>query len=500
MKGSVILVGAGPGDPGLLTLRGREALGEAETVVYDRLVSPEILKLAPPDAKLVNVGKTPGCHPVPQEEISRLLLEEAQKGRRVVRLKGGDPFLFGRGGEELELLAEHGIPFEVVPGVTSALAVPAYGGIPVTHRDFCSSVHVITGRFRDGSTRHIDFEALVHAGGTLVFLMAVASLPEICSGLLEAGLPGDTPAAVIENGTTPEQRKVLATAATLAERAAEEGIVSPAVSVFGAVCSLSERFDWYDRLPMKGETVVVTRPAERMGDLPRKLRELGARVIEYPCIRTAPCRDRSELDRALENLNRYRWLVFTSPGGPEYFFRALSESGKDARALGGLKLAAIGAKTAEALNRYGLHADLVPEVYDSVHLGELLCRTADGPVLLCRSSLADVSLPEQLEENGIPCADVPCYETIYESPDSGEVMEAMKKGRVLVTFTSASTVRGFVQSLPPGTDLSGVLGCCIGKKAEREAERYQIRAAAAGEATMESLVQLMMKEVQKEWI
>ena len=487
--GSVILVGAGPGDPGLLTQKGRQAIENAQVVVYDRLVSPAILSLIPKDAEKINVGKESSNHLVPQEEINRILLRKAQEDKRVVRLKGGDPFLFGRGGEELELLEAAGIPFQVVPGVTSALSVPAYAGIPVTHRDFCSSVHIITGHARAGAELHIDFEALRRTGGTLVFLMSVSSLPRICRGLLDAGMAPDMPAAVVERGTLPRQRKLVSTLEKLPSEAEKAGVKSPAIIVVGKVCALSSRFDWFDGLPMKGKTVVVTRPEDRSGTLTQRLRELGAEVVDYPCIRTVAREENPELEEAMENLSRYRCLVFTSPAGPEIFFRRLRAAGRDARALSGLTLAAIGPKTAKAMERFGVTADLVPETYDSDHLAKAL-EAVEGPVLLCRASRGSTALPEMLERKGIPFADVPVYDTVYAAPAPQKV-DALLGETLLVTFTSASTVRGFVESLP-GRDLKNVIGCCIGKQTEAEAKKYGLATVVSQEATMESLVECIL--------
>ena len=487
--GSVILVGAGPGDPGLLTQKGRQAIENAQVVVYDRLVSPAILSLIPRDAEKINVGKESSNHLVPQEEINRILLRKAQEDKRVVRLKGGDPFLFGRGGEELELLEAAGIPFQVVPGVTSALSVPAYAGIPVTHRDFCSSVHIITGHARAGAELHIDFEALRRTGGTLVFLMSVSSLPRICRGLLDAGMAPDMPAAVIEKGTCPGQRKLISTLEKLPSEAEKAGVKSPAIIVVGKVCSLSNRFDWFDCLSLKGKTVVVTRPEDRSGTLTQRLRELGAEVVDYPCIRTVAREENPELEEAMENLSRYRCLVFTSPAGPEIFFRRLRAAGRDARALSGLTLAAIGPKTAKALEKHGVTADLVPETYDSDHLAKAL-EAVEGPVLLCRASRGSTALPEMLERKGIPFADVPVYDTVYAAPAPQKV-DALLGETLLVTFTSASTVRGFVESLP-GRDLKNVIGCCIGKQTEAEAKKYGLATVVSQEATMESLVECIL--------
>ena len=285
--GKVTLVGAGPGDPGLLTVKGRQAILDAEVVVYDRLVGPEILALMPDSAEQIDVGKKSNCHPVPQWRINEILLEKAQEGKRVVRLKGGDCFLFGRGGEELELLEQHNIPFEVVPGVTSALSVPAYAGIPVTHRDFTSSVHIITGHAKQNGQLNLDFEALVRHRGTLVFLMSVSSTPMILSGLMQAGMAEDMPAAMIERGTLPHQRKLVATVGTLTRRMQEEHITSPAILIVGAVCALSDSFDWFSRTPLHGVTVAVTRPKNRAGTLTDKLRgkmeQVTGKKVELKC-------------------------------------------------------------------------------------------------------------------------------------------------------------------------------------------------------------------------
>lgn len=484
--GSVILVGAGPGDPGLLTRKGLEALRQAEVVVFDRLVGPDILSLMPENAEKIDVGKQASNHPVPQYRINQILLEKALEGKHVVRLKGGDPFLFGRGGEELELLKENGIPFQEVPGVTSALSVPAYAGIPVTHRDYCSSVHIITGHAKAGAELKIDFDALRRTNGTLVFLMGVTALPMICKGLLDAGMSGDMPAAVIERGTLPRQRKVVSTLEKLPQTAQEAKIVSPAIIVVGRVCTLSDSFDWFDHLPLKDREIIVTRPAERNGSLCGKLSALGASVTAYPCIRTAERADNPELEGAIGKLNDYRWLVFTSPVGPGIFFKHLRKQHKDARALWNLKIAAIGPKTAGEVEKFGVFADLVPETYDSAHLAQAMAHV-EGPVLLCRASEGSDALPKLFMEKGIPFADVACYDTIYEAPNSDSVKELVESGAI-VTFTSASTVRGFVRSLPD-TDFSRIVGCCIGRQTAAEAEKHGIPVRVAQQATMESLIE-----------
>lgn len=484
--GNVTLVGAGPGDPGLLTCKGLDALKQAEVVVFDRLVGPQILSLIPEHAERIDVGKQASNHPVPQYQINRILLEKALEGKRVVRLKGGDPFLFGRGGEELELLKENQVPFQEVPGVTSALSVPAYAGIPVTHRDYCSSVHIITGHARAGAELNIDFNALRRTRGTLVFLMGVTALPMICKGLLDAGMEGDMPAAVVERGTLPGQRKVISTLEQLPQAARESNIVSPAIIIVGRVCGLSDSFDWFDALPLKGRQVIVTRPADRSGSLCDRLSALGADVTAFPCIRTVERVDNPALDEALEHLNRYRWLVFTSPAGPEIFFRRLRRQHRDARALAGLKIAAIGPKTAAEVEKHGVFADLVPETYDSDHLAQAMSGV-EGPVLLCRASAGSDAMPRLFSEKGIAFSDIPCYDTVYEVPNAEPVKALVEEGAV-VTFTSASTVHGFVKSLPD-SDFSRMIGCCIGAQTALEAEKYGIPCRVAEKATMESLIE-----------
>lgn len=495
MVGSVTLVGAGPGDPGLLTIKGREALLNAQVVVYDRLVSPSILTLAPPNAEWIDVGKQASNHPVPQEEINQILLRKALEGKAVVRLKGGDPFLFGRGGEELEVLAERGIPFQEIPGVTSAIAAPAYGGIPVTHREWASALHIITGHARAGKKLAIDFEALVRAGGTLVFLMGVSTLPAICSGLLSAGIDPDTPAAVVERGTTPQQRRISATVSALPTQVQAAKVQSPAVIIVGGVCALAEHFDWFDHLPLKGRRILVTRPRERAGTLSGRLRALGADVLEYPCIETIPITPCPQAEDALQNRAAYQWLCLTSPAGAECLWTLLMDMGLDARALGGMKVAAIGPGTEAALERFGLRADLIPEVYDAAHLGQALAGTASGRVLILRAREGSPDLPQVLERCGVAFDDIPVYRTEYHNPRSAWLRGILEEGEpLLVTFTSASTVKGFVSSVGEGIDFSSITGVCIGAQTAAEASRHGIRTIVAARAAIDALIETILTE------
>ena len=499
MPGKVILVGAGPGDPGLLTVKGRKAIESAQVVVYDRLVSPAILSLMPEGAEKIDVGKEAANHKVPQEEINRILLNKALEGKVVVRLKGGDPFVFGRGGEELELLVEHGVAFEEIPGITSAIAASAYAGIPVTHRDYCSSLHIITGHARAGKELTIDFEALVRTKGTLVFLMGVSAMPKIVAGLLAVGMPGDTPAAMVESGTTPLQRRCDATLETLPQRAAEMGIHSPAIIVVGKVCALAEDFCWFEKLPLKGQRILVTRPKERSGTLSDQLRALGADVWEYPCIETVPICPCPAMAAALEHIDDYEWLAFTSPAGVDAFWTGLQELGWDARRLGGVKLAAIGTGTAKALAAHGLTADLIPAVYDAEHLGAELGERATGRVLILRAEIGSPALTEALRERTIAYDDVATYRTVYQHPQSDLLRQALDRGEIpYATFTSASTVKGFLASVGEGADLSRLTGLCIGEQTAAEARRHGIAVEVAEKAAISALVDLAKRVVSSE--
>lgn len=491
MAGKVTLVGAGPGDPGLLTVKGRRALENAEVVVYDRLVGPEVLALIPETARAIDVGKEASRHLIPQDQINGILLREGLAGHNVVRLKGGDPFVFGRGGEELEALARGGVAFEVVPGVTSAIAAAAYGGIPVTHREHSSSFHIITGRAKRGQDPVIDYDALVRGGGTLVFLMSVSAAPKIVEGLLGAGMDPDTPAAMVENGTLPQQRRCDATLGTLPQRMAEMGIHSPALLIVGGVCSLGPLLCWFERLPLHGKRILVSRPKARAGTLSDRLRELGAVVWEFPCIATEPIAPCPEMEEALGNIRDYQWLAFTSPTGVEVFWRCLRGMGRDARALGGVKLAAIGSATAKALENCGLTADLVPDIYDAAHLGAALAAQAPGRVLLLRAEEGSPALTDRLEQAGAAYDDIAVYRTSYGNPQSRELRQALEAGDLdYVTFTSASTVKGFVSAAGPGADYSGIVGLCIGEQTAAEARGHGIPVQVAEEATINALIAL----------
>ena len=497
--GKVWLVGAGPGDIGLFTLKGAAVLQQADVVVYDSLVGEGVLAKIPEHARLINVGKRANHHTMVQEDINKVLLEEAEKGNKVVRLKGGDPFLFGRGGEELELLSENGIPYEIVPGVTSPISVPAYNGIPVTHRDFCSSLHIITGHKRAGQEYDIDFKALTRTKGTLVFLMGIAALEDICKGLLTGGMDPDMPAAVLQKGTTAGQKRVVATVGTLKEEVDRQGIETPAIIVVGKVCSLADKFAWYEKLPLAGWKVLVTRPRQHISKTADFLRQKGAEVLELPSICTVPVEDNSRLYEAFEKLDTYQWIIFTSPAGVEIFFDEMDRKEMDVRSLGQAKIAVIGEGTKKKLKEHHLLADFVPSVYDGDTLGAELAKELQGneKILIPRAEAGNKKLTELLEQTGAKVDDIATYTTCYEKSRLIDEKKELETGSVdCVVFTSASTVKGFVEGTQ-GLDYTKVKAACIGKQTKSAADAYGMQTRMAKKATIESLIELV-EEMKQE--
>lgn len=499
--GKVWLVGAGPSDPGLFTIKGKQVLEAAQVVVYDALAGEGILNMIPDTAEIINVGKRSSNHIMPQERINELLVEKAREGKRVVRLKGGDPFLFGRGGEEIESLVKEGIPFEVVPGITSALSVPAYQGIPVTHRDFCSSLHIITGHKRAGEPYQIDFDALVRTKGTLVFLMGVAALGDICRGLLEAGIDPGLPAALLIQGTTAAQERIVATVATLEETVRARGAKTPAIIVIGAVCALAEEFSWYDKQPLGGVKVLLTRPRELVSETARRLREQGAEVLELPAIRTVKIRNNARLYRALDEIKDYQWIAFTSPTGVRIFFEELEHRRMDVRTLGAAKIAAIGGGTQKELAKHGLYADLIPEVFDGEHLGMALAEASREKerILIPRAAQGSRELIAALEHDGtkqLQIDDIATYDTLYETSRLVDERAELEGGSIdYVVFTSASTVRGFASAVELD-DYSALKAVCIGRQTRAAADELGMQTWMAEKASIDSLI-LRLIQVHK---
>ena len=448
--GIVYLVGAGPGDPGLATVRAAELIARADVILYDRLVSTRLLEGARADTELAYVGKQAGGHTMSQDEINRLLISHAREGRTVVRLKGGDPFVFGRGGEEAEALADAGVPFQVVPGVTAGVAAPAYAGIPVTHRDQSSAVAFVTAHEDPAKPETaLDWAALGAFPGTLVFYMGVASLPEVATALQENGRDAGEPAAVVERGTLRRQRTIGGTLADIAERAREAQIRAPAITVVGRVAALRESLGWYELAPLHGKRVAVTRARAQASGLATGLERLGAEVVEVPSIKIEPRIDAPVVQRAIRGIaaREYEILCVTSPNGATLLLDALEAEGLDARALGGVTVAAIGPGTAAALRTGGVAADVVPERSIAESLAaELVSSGVRGKhVLIARATEARDVLPQQLEDAGAEVDVVALYQTVREQLDMDR-LEALA-GADYVTFTSSSTVRFLLESI-----------------------------------------------------
>lgn len=503
--GKVWIAGAGPGEAGLLTVKTASLIKEADAVVYDALISAEILSLIPEKTEKINVGKRADHHLVPQKEINQILVNLAKEGKQVLRLKGGDPFVFGRGGEEVELLAKEGISFEIVPGITSSVAVPAYAGIPVTHRDYTSSFHVITGHVRKGGESRIDYEALARLDATLVFLMGVTALPEICEKLRMAGMPDDTPAAVLQEGTLACQKKVVSDLQNLPKRVQEEKIQAPAVIVVGKVCALSESFSWAEQRPLGGRQILITRPRSQGQTFARTLRGLGAQVIDFPSIQVEPLQGKREKERILTALKEIRnrktgtsWIVFTSAAGVRSFFNFLEEMNLDIRTLWGSRFAVIGSGTGRELGKRGIRPDLMPDVYEAEKLGETLAgQTKPGDLVTAfRAREASEELFPPVLKTGAECVDIPVYETGTGADDAWteKIAAQFQEGKIdLVTFTSASTVRGFESTMRGKVVPGRILALCIGRKTEEEAKRLGMRTAVAEEATVESMTEKILE-------
>ncbi|NOX96784.1 MAG: uroporphyrinogen-III C-methyltransferase [Nitrospirae bacterium] len=450
-KGKVYLVGAGPGDEGLITVKGLECIKEAELIVYDNLINVSLLSRAQETAEKIYVGKKEGAHTLPQEEINRLLVEKAKEGKKVVRLKGGDPFIFGRGGEEAETLFEAGIEVEIVPGVTSAIAAPAYAGIPLTHRRVTSTLGFITGH-QDPTKGESDvaWEKISTGLGTLVFLMGVRNLPEIVKQLLSYGRSKDTPVAVIRQGTLPGQETVVGTLSSIIEEVEKKKIKPPAVIVVGEVVRFREKLKWFENKPLLGKRIVVTRARAQASKLSRRLRAEGAQVIEFPTIEISPPQDYGDLDDAIRNIGDYQWIIFTSPNGVEYFLKRLRKKGKDLRSLAPCRIGAIGEVTAKTLSDYGINPDFVPREYSSEGIGkEFPEKDLSGQRLLIpRAEEAPQELPRALAGRGAEVKVVTAYRTVkVKSPLS----TCLNHDAIdLITFTSSSTVKNLVGMLDKG--------------------------------------------------
>lgn len=465
-KGKVSIIGVGPGDYKLMTLKAVECISKADVIVYDRLIGSKVLEFASKEAEFINVGKLPDFHAVTQDNINNILVKKALEGKNVARVKGGDPFIFGRGGEEAEALIEHDIKFEIVPGITSAIAVPAYAGIPVTHRDYSSSLHIITGHERpDRENSSVNYEALAKVEGTLIFLMGVKNLEEITSKLIEYGKDPKTQAAIIERGTTGKQRTVKATLESIAGAAKENAIKSPAITVVGGVVDLMETLSWFPNGSLSGKTVIVTRAREQASLLVEEIENRGGEVIEFPTIKITEPEEFNQLDEAIDHLSEYNWLLFTSTNSVEAFFKRLRTLRKDIRSLVGIKIGAVGSTTTNLLAEMGINVDYMPEKYTSKDMLEGLLKTfkVDGSegnnlgtkslnrgikILYACSDISGAELTEELKSDGIILNEIAVYRTQKEIGDSQRILELLMDKKVdFITFTSSSTVQNFVSAI-----------------------------------------------------
>jgi uroporphyrinogen III methyltransferase/synthase len=448
-SGKVYLVGAGPGDLGLVTLRAKECIENADVIVYDHLANPDTLGWARDDAEIVYVGKTPGDSQISQQEINVLLIEKARDGKQVVRLKGGDPFVFGRGAEEAQIIADADIPFEVVPGITSSIAGPAYAGIPMTHRAHNSHVTFFTGHEDPAKTESaIDYAALAKLGGTQVMLMGVQRLGSITSEMMKQGVRGDLPVALIRWATTGRQETLTGTLADIAQKAVANDFAAPAVAVFGEVVALRGKLNWYEKRPLLGKRIVVTRTRKQASVLSSKLRALGAHVIELPTIRVEPPTDLREFGALVQDAHIYDWIVFTSANGVDAFFDIFFKLYDDAREIGGARIAAIGPATAQRVKDFHLHVDLQPKEFVAEEVVEEFKKQGsieNLKVLLVRAEKARDVLPKELSALGAIVDEGFAYRTVPETRDtSGARRQLAKDGADLITFTSSSTVENFL--------------------------------------------------------
>ena len=497
--GKVYLIGAGPGDPGLITVKGLNCLRKADVVVYDHLANEEFLKAVPKEVERIYVGKRGGDHTLSQQEINSLIVDKARKGKIVARLKGGDPFIFGRGGEEAEELAEDGIPFEIVPGVTSAIAVPAYAGIPLTHRDFTSTVAFITGH--EDPTKEessIAWDKIATGVGTLVFLMGVGNLSVIAAKLMENGRDPDTPVALIRWGTLPQQQTTIGKLSNIGEISRLKKIQPPVIILVGEVVALRNQLNWYEQLPLFGKRILVTRSREQASDLSERLRELGGIPLEFPTIEVIPPEKWDDVDHCSSRIMSYDWIIFTSVNGVKFFLDRFFALGLDVRDLKGPRLCAIGPRTAEALQALKLKVDFIPSEYRAECIFEGLKRESlnGKKILIPRARVARDVLPEELRKAGALVDIVEAYRTVRPEGQVENIHDLLaKKAVAALTFTSSSTVSNFVEMM--GTKnakelTSGVAVASIGPITAEKARSLGIETTImAREYTIPALVEAL---------
>ncbi|WP_129596169.1 uroporphyrinogen-III C-methyltransferase [Anaerophilus nitritogenes] len=498
-KGKVFLIGAGPGDYKLITIKGLECIKRADVVLYDRLASPRLLSFAKEDSEMIYVGKAPNNHAYTQDEINELILKKALEGKVVARLKGGDPYVFGRGGEEAKVLKDHQVPFEIVPGITSSIAVPSYAGIPVTHRNVSSSFHVITGNEDPTKEENvIDYEALEKVEGTLIFLMGIKNLDKICKSLIKFGQDPNRPVAVIMKGTTSNQKMAKGTLSDIYQKVKENNIQNPAIIIVGEVVNLSETLNWFENKPLFGKNILVTRTRTQASALSEKLEDLGANPIEFPTIRVEKPKEYEKIDKAIKQIDKYKWIIFTSVNGVYAFFERLKELKIDVRNLYNVKLVAIGTATQKALEDKGLLVEYVPDVFraeaiieglkDKIHKGD--------HILLPRADIARTILIEELEKMGALVDNISIYHTTIPNVDKEKLINILKEGIDLITFTSSSTVKNFIEILGEENKklLKDITIAVIGPITEQTAKDMELKVdISADEFTIDGLVDSILK-------
>ncbi len=476
--GTVYLVGAGPGDPGLITVRGLEILKASDAVVFDSLAPHRLLEEARSDALLIDAGKRRGNHHMSQDEINAELISLAKSGKTVCRLKGGDPFVFGRGGEEALALEDAGITWEVVPGITSPIAAPAYAGIPITQRGMASSLTIVTGsEDPDKPDSLLDWKSLATTGGTLAFVMGWKGMPRITSALIENGLPATTPSALVQWGTTPSQNSVTGELGNIVEVGLAAGIAAPVILVVGEVASLRERLKWFDSRPLFGQRVLVTRARSQASRLATRLEDLGASTVQVPTIEIRPVDDPTELDDAVQALSGYDWLTFTSSNAVEQLWKRVEAAGLDGRAFHGVQIAAVGPSTARALAAHGLTADLVPDNFDADALIKRFKALPEMPkrMLFPRSEIGRESIVETLGQLGVDVQPVTAYRTVIADSSTEEARAALEQGVDISTFTSSSSVDNLVKLLDGDVSLiNATRVACIGPITEETARSHGI--------------------------
>lgn len=499
-KGFVYLVGAGPGRADLITVRGAEILRLADCVIYDKLVNPSLLKLAPKNAEIIPVPKRTGGDSVTQEEINKLLVEKASGGKTVVRLKGGDPCIFGRCAEEAAVLADAGIDFEIVPGVTAGIAAADYTGILLTDRQYSSQVVFVTGQEAEGKQQsNIDWKWLAKFKGTIVFYMAMGNLNSITDKLVENGMSPNTPAAVIADATLPTQRVVKSSLGRISEKCEREKIEPPAIVIIGAAADSDARLDWFARKPLFGKNIVITRDAAGNADFAARIISRGGNPIEFPTIKIKPLTDRNEFLRALAKISDFDWLIFTSGNGVSIFFETLQVLGKDARVFGSSKIAAIGSETADRLSEFGIKPDFVPNVFTGKELGKQLVgftNLRSRKVLLLRSRLASNELVEILQEAGAEVLNAPVYDIVEQKSQCSWLIEKINKGEIdWLTFASPSSARAFFEQIPIQiVNSANVKVASIGPTTSEQLTKLGVRAdVTAKEHTIDGLLDAIEK-------